>query len=187
MIIDNFVVLNILVLILLNFCFGKNKVDTSSAPKIKFSSPVFGHQEPIPAKYTCQGEEISPPLNWEKGPDGTKSYAIIATDPDAPIPFVTITHWVLYNIPGDQTSLEEDQPPGKELEKGIRQGKRSFGDHSYMGPCPPFGEHRYFFRIYALDTKLDLAPEKASRKKLLKAMQGHILGFGKIYGVYSKK
>ena len=181
------IISSVLVFLLIGLSLAKSGVDTSSANKIDITSPAFAHQESIPAKYTCQGEEISPPLNWEKGPDGTKSYAIIATDPDAPIPFVTITHWVLYNIPADQTSLEEDQPPGKELEKGIRQGKRSFGDHSYMGPCPPFGEHRYFFRIYALDTKLDILPEKASRKKLLKAMQGHILGFGEIYGVYSKK
>ena len=140
-----------------------------------------------PQKYTCQGSDFSPPLKWEKGPEDTKSYAIIVTDPDAPIPFVTITHWVIYNIPSEQDSLQENIPEGENIKNGIKQGKRSFGKHCYMGPCPPFGEHRYFFRIYALDKILELKPEKASRKKVLQAMEGHVIGNGEFYGIYSKK
>ncbi|HMA63516.1 MAG TPA: YbhB/YbcL family Raf kinase inhibitor-like protein [bacterium] len=186
MVINNFVILNLLGLILIGFCFGANDFDAESVSNLQIRCPDFANQAAIPQKYTCQGEELSPPLEWNSGPNATKSYAIIVTDPDAPIPFVTITHWVIYNIPVDQNSLSPGLPEKQQLENGIRQGKRSFGKHSYMGPCPPFGEHRYFFRIYALDKMLDLKPEKASRKKLLKAIEGHVVGFGEMYGVFSK-
>ena len=186
MIINNFFILNLLSLFLISICFGSNDFDPESVSNLKIRCPGFADQAAIPQKYTCQGEEISPPLKWEKGPEETKSYAIIVTDPDAPIPFVTITHWVIYNIPADQTNLQSGIPEKKQLVKGIQQGKRSFGKHGYMGPCPPFGEHRYFFRIYALDKMLDLKPEKASRKKLLKAIKDHVVGFGEMHGVFSK-
>ncbi|MGD2247045.1 MAG: YbhB/YbcL family Raf kinase inhibitor-like protein [Candidatus Methanofastidiosia archaeon] len=123
----------------------------------------------IPSKYTCQGENISPEISWDAVP-GAQGYIVIMTDPDVPhryLPLATWVHWVVYNIPKDVTHLPEGIPKTKLLENDSRQGKTSFKDAGYGGPCPPFGTHRYYFRVYAVDNSITLTPEKATRKQIL--------------------
>jgi len=144
---------------------------------------VFSNNETIPKKYTCDGDDISPPLNWEGKPEGTVSYVLIVDDPDAPAG--TFTHWILYNIPGDLNSLPEGVPQGKEVEYGY-QGRNDFGSYGYGGPCPPRGKpHRYFFKLYALDTKLDLPPG-AKKGDVERAMKGHVIGEAQLIGLYGR-
>ena len=151
---------------------------------IKITSSAFQDGGLIPAKYTCDGADVSPPLQWDAVPEGTKSIALICDDPDAPMG--TFVHWVLFNLPAETRQLAEKVPPDKTLPSGARQGTSDFGRVGYGGPCPPSGTHRYFFKIYALDTKLDL-PAGARKGDLLKAMQGHILGQGQIIGKYKRR
>jgi len=152
--------------------------------EIKITSSAFEEGALIPAKYTCDGEDISPPLQWEAVPEGTKSIALISDDPDAPVG--TWVHWVLYNLPAEAGELSEAIPADETLPGGARQGTTDFGRIGYGGPCPPSGTHRYFFKIYALDTDLDL-PTGADKRELLEAMQGHILGEGRLMGKYARK
>lgn len=152
--------------------------------EIQISSSAFGHEGFIPQKYTCDGENISPPLSWKNIPSGTKSIAIINDDPDAPVG--TWVHWVIYNIPPTANGLPENIKPMEKLPDGTLQGRNSWGKIGYGGPCPPSGVHRYFFKIYALDKVLDLKPG-ATKEELLKAMKGHILAEGQFYGKYSRK
>ena len=142
---------------------------------MKLTSPAFEHQTMIPPKYTCQGEDISPPLTLSNIPKGTESLALINDDPDAPIR--TWNHWLIWNIK-PTGEINENSAPGT-------QGKNSWGRNDYGGPCPPRGKHRYFFKLYALDTKLNL-PEGATKSELEKAMVGHILGQAELVGVYQK-
>jgi len=151
--------------------------------EISIHSPVFNEGEEIPPKYTCDGDDISPPLEWGNLPNGTQSLALICDDPDAPMG--TFVHWVLYNLPSDPTGLVEDIPPQDTLENGATQGITDFKRIGYGGPCPPGGTHRYFFKLYALDTRLDLEPG-ASKPDLLRAMEGHILDAGQLIGIYSR-
>lgn len=151
---------------------------------IQITSSVFKEGEPIPSKYTCDGEDISPPLKWSSLPEGTKSLALISDDPDAPVG--TWVHWVIYNIPPTVTELEEGIPSDKELPSGAKQGMNDFKKIGYGGPCPPSGTHRYFFKLYALDSELNLEP-RATKKDVLKAMEGHILEMGQLMGTYSRK
>ena len=152
---------------------------------IELTSTAFAHNSPIPVKYTCDGEDVSPPLNWTGAPEGTKTIALICDDPDAPMK--TWVHWVLYCIPPDTTSLEEGIPGKETLPNGSRHGINDFRRHGYGGPCPPRGKpHRYFFKLYALDTELELKPG-ARKKDLLKAMEGHIIGKGELIGTYQRK
>jgi Raf kinase inhibitor-like YbhB/YbcL family protein len=137
----------------------------------------------IPSKYTCDGEDISPPLQWDGAPDGTKSIALICDDPDAPMG--TFVHWVLYNLPEETKELTENMPADKELPNGTRQGMTDFRKVGYGGPCPPSGTHRYYFKIYALDTRLDLAAG-ATKSQLLKAMEKHVLAQGELVGKYKR-
>lgn len=137
----------------------------------------------IPAKYTADGEDISPPLSWEGLPGETKSVAIIADDPDAPRG--TWVHWLVWNLPPDVTHLDEGVPADEELPRGGVQGTTDFGTVGYGGPAPPGGTHRYFFRVYALDTVLAL-PASATRPELEQAMEGHILAQGQLMGTYSR-
>jgi Raf kinase inhibitor-like YbhB/YbcL family protein len=146
-------------------------------------SPAFKHGDFIPRKYTCDGIDISPPLNWEHVPEGTKSFALISDDPDAPMG--TWVHWVYYNIPADIRSLPEGIPKDRQLKDGSLQGTTDFRRPGYGGPCPPGGTHRYFFKLYALDTILNLRPG-ATKADVLKAMQGHVMELCDIMGRYKR-
>lgn len=147
-------------------------------------SSAFNDGDLMDAKYTCKGKDVSPPLGWGNAPAGTKSFALICDDPDAPM--MTWVHWVVYDIPTDVTGLPEGVPKDKTLSNGAKQGITDFRDIGYGGPCPPpGGPHRYFFKLYALDTVLNLAPG-LTKKVLLKAMEGHILGEAQIVGKFKR-
>ncbi len=150
---------------------------------IKVTSPAFGEGEMIPAEYTADGRNISPPLDWSPVPEGTKSFALINDDPDAPMG--TWVHWVVYNIGADVTSLEENVLPEETLPNGAVHGTTDFGRIGYGGPAPPSGTHRYFFKVYALDTMLDL-PTGATKGQVEQAMNGHVLAEGRLMGKYSR-
>ena len=149
----------------------------------ELTSSAFAPGEPIPRKYTCDGEDISPPLRWGDPPQDTQSFALIADDPDAPMG--TFVHWVLYNLLAEARALLEAVPTDAELPDGSRHGQNSWQRLGYGGPCPPSGTHRYFFKLYALDTVLDLAAG-ASKEQLLQAMEGHILAQAELMGVYTR-
>jgi Raf kinase inhibitor-like YbhB/YbcL family protein len=151
---------------------------------ISISSSAFQEGGMIPAEYTCDGNDISPPLQWAGVPDGTKSIALICDDPDAPVG--TWVHWVLWNLPPSAGELAKGVSTKPELPDGSRQGISDFGRPGYGGPCPPGGTHRYYFKICALDTKLDL-PSSTRKADLLKAMKGHILAEGQLMGKYSRR
>ena len=151
---------------------------------ISVSSSAFQEGGTIPAKYTCDGNDVSPPLKWTGVPEATKSLALISDDPDAPMG--TWVHWVMWNIPPSARELVENMPPKPELPDGSRQGISDFRRPGYGGPCPPSGVHRYYFRIYALDTVLDLSTS-TRKADLLKAMKGHILAEGQLMGRYSRR
>lgn len=148
-------------------------------------SPAFADGKSIPSKYTCQGEDIPPELRWSNVPEGTRSFALIVDDPDAPDPKRpkrTWVHWVLYEIPSDATSLPER---GRPLPPGTREGVNDWDRTGYGGPCPPIGEHRYFFKLYALDVALgDLS--EPTKTELEDAMTGHILAKAELMGTYEK-
>lgn len=149
----------------------------------ELTSAAFAAGEMIPRKYTCDGDDVSPPLWWKDAPENTLSFALISDDPDAPVG--TWVHWVLFNIPGTATSLPEAMPAQDEFSDGTRHGRSSFGRNAYGGPCPPGGTHRYFFKLYALDTLLDLAPG-AGAQQVTQAMEGHVLGQTELMGRYSR-
>jgi len=157
---------------------GEEKVE------IKIKSKAFKEGEMIPKKYTCDGEDISLPLSWDSVPNGTKTLALISDDPDAPMG--TWVHWVIYNLPGDLKEIPENIPSNETLENGGKQGVNDFGKFGYGGPCPPGGTHRYYFKLYALDTELDLSG-KVTKAQLLKAMEGHILAEGVLMGKYQRQ
>ncbi|RJP20395.1 MAG: YbhB/YbcL family Raf kinase inhibitor-like protein [Candidatus Abyssobacteria bacterium SURF_5] len=151
---------------------------------MQIKSSAFEEGGTIPKKYTCEGQDVSPPLSWSDPPNGTKSLALIADDPDAPMG--TWVHWVLYGLAPDVTRLSEGVPPDNEVLGGARQGRNDFGNIGYGGPCPPPGRpHRYYFKLYALDMKLSLAPG-ARKAELLKAMEAHILAEGQLMGRYGR-
>jgi len=151
--------------------------------EIKIGCPAFEDGGTIPEEHTCDGMDVSPALTWTSGPEGTKTFALICDDPDAPMG--TWVHWVLFNIPADVSELPESIPPERELENGARQGMNDFHKIGYGGPSPPGGTHRYFFKIYALDTEIDLEAG-ATKADLLRAMEGHILAEGQLMGKYSR-
>ena len=152
--------------------------------EIKITSSAFEDGGLIPPKYTCDGADISPPLQWEAVPEGTKSIALICDDPDAPMG--TWVHWVLFNLPAETRELAENTPPDGTLANGAKQGTSDFGRIGYGGPCPPSGTHRYFFKIYALDAQVELAAG-ARKPDLLKAMEGHILAQAQLIGKYKRQ
>lgn len=151
--------------------------------EIEIRSSAFANGSMIPKKYTCDGADISPPLQWSPVPEGTSSIALICNDPDAPMG--TWVHWVLYKLPADTTALPENIPPDAALPNGARQGVTDFGRPGYGGPCPPGGTHRYFFKVYALDIEPDL-PAAATEQDLLDDMAGHILARGQLMGRYKR-
>jgi len=152
--------------------------------EIRIASSAFEDGGLIPAKYTCDGADISPPLQWDAVPEGTGSIALICDDPDAPVG--TFVHWVLFNLPAETKELPENMPADKTLPNGAGQGTTDFGRVGYGGPCPPSGTHRYFFKIYALGTEIHLAAGTGKRE-LLKAMEGHILAQGQLIGKYKRQ
>lgn len=143
---------------------------------MKISSPAFQHNQTIPSKFTCEGEDTNPALTISDVPPEAKSLALIVDDPDAP--GKTWVHWVVYNIPRTVREIKEKSVPGK-------QGLNDFGRMNYGGPCPPSGEHRYFFKLYALDTELNFS-EGISKNRLEEAMKGHILSQAELVGLYKK-
>jgi Raf kinase inhibitor-like YbhB/YbcL family protein len=150
----------------------------------ELSSTAFEPETTIPRTHTCDGDDRSPPLAWHDAPQGTASYALICDDPDAPAG--TWVHWLIWNVPGDGQSLPEGIPTDETLPDGARQGQNDFRRIGYGGPCPPRGRpHRYFFKLYALDTTLDLAPG-ANKKQLLKAIQDHVLAEAELMGRYGR-
>jgi len=164
---------------------GKEVVKEESVTAvIQLTSSAFKEGELIPSKYTCDGEDISPPLSWSNVPKGTKSLALICDDPDAPIG--TWIHWVVYNIPPTVNQLPEGIPATEAIPNGAKQGISDFKRLGYGGPCPPSGTHRYFFKLYALDTQLQLKSE-ATKEDLVGAMEGHTLGTGQLIGKYKRK
>jgi len=155
---------------------------------LTLSSPAFGHEHGIPAQYTCEGENRSPPLQWSELPEGTRSLALIVDDPDAPDPKApkrTWVHWVLYNLPVASSGLDEGVKPSH-LPDGTLEGINDWKRTGYGGPCPPIGRHRYFFKLYALDT---LLPElhHPGKEALLQAMEGHVVEKTELMGTYQKQ
>jgi hypothetical protein len=156
----------------------------NNAFALELKSPAFKDGEYIPDKYTADAEDVSPPLFWKDAPANTKSFVLICDDPDAPVG--TWVHWVIFNIPGDATRLDEDIPKTPRLPDGTTQGINDFRKLGYGGPSPPPGRpHRYFFKLYALDTLLSLKPE-ATKKQVLKAMQGHIIDQATLISLYKR-
>lgn len=150
----------------------------------KIISSAFKEGELIPSKYTCDGENISPQLSWINAPAGTKSFALINDDPDAPIG--DWVHWILYNIPVESKELVENSSKKKLLPVNTIEGNNDWGRIGYGGPCPPSGTHRYFFKIYALDVVLPVK-QGTTKKQLLDAMKGHILATAQLIGKYKRK
>lgn len=176
----------IIALVFVTAAFGCGQAEDNAqaaqaGQMLHISSPAFTAGKAIPARYSCQGEEASPPLNWSGIPPETDSLALIVDDPDAPSG--DWAHWVVYNLPADAGGLAENAA-GKGLPEGAKTGINSWGDAAYGGVCPPSGSHRYRFKLYALDTRLRLdTPDKAA---LLEAMQDHILDKAELTGSYRK-
>ncbi len=173
----------ILLLAIVSGCIAKEN-EVNNMEKVSISSDAFKDGGTIPGEYTCEGENISPPLSWQGVPASTKSIALIMDDPDAP--GRTFVHWVIYNIPGSTQKLANGIPRKEKLADGSLQGMTDFGKAGYGGPCPPPGKpHRYFFKIYALDTMLELQPN-ATKKQLENTMKGHVLAQGELMGRYGR-
>jgi Raf kinase inhibitor-like YbhB/YbcL family protein len=177
--------------ILLVSCSSKSAAHKRAAAEkgatmgFALKSPQWNAGDAIPQQFTCDGRDFSPALEWDGAPEGTKSFSLVTEDPDAP--GGTFIHWVLYDLPADVRALPENLPKQKELPDGTRQGRNGFGRIGYGGPCPPPGPaHRYFFRLYALDKKLDLGAG-ASRAELDRAMKGHVLAQVELMGRYKRR
>jgi Raf kinase inhibitor-like YbhB/YbcL family protein len=172
--------------LLLAVAAGGQAEERSSAMSLKMSSSAFQHEGAIPSRFTCEGDDISPALAWSGVPKEAKSLVLIVDDPDAPdpaAPRMTWVHWVLYNLPPDSARLSESV---KELPAGTREGLNDWRRTGYGGPCPPIGKHRYFHKLYALDTVLpDLG--KPTRTKLEDAMRGHVIAQAELMGTYQKQ
>ncbi len=154
------------------------ETDEVNEMALKISSPAFGNNEDIPAKYTCQGDDISPPLKFEGIPTGTKSLVLICDDPDAP--GGNWDHWIIYNILPTVTEISENSVP-----EGAIEATNSWGAEEYGGPCPPSGKHRYFFKLFALDIILTL-DTGSDKKDVEEAMEGHIIEKAEMIGLYQK-
>lgn len=172
----SFIILGIL------FCYTLQgtRMNNNNNNNFTLTSSAFTHNEMIPSKYTCDGEDISPELKWSNPPADTKSFVLIVDDPDAPSK--TFVHWIIFNIPSRSTHLPENTATDQFI-----SGKTDFnGATKYGGPCPPSGTHRYFFKLYALDTMLDLK-QGTTKEELLKAMEHHILAQTELIGLYQRK
>jgi Raf kinase inhibitor-like YbhB/YbcL family protein len=154
---------------------------------LALKSSAFAHNGEIPRRYTCQGEDISVPLSWSGAPAATKSFVLVVDDPDAPdpkAPRMTWVHWVLYNLPSTANALQEDARSA-DLPKGTLEGLNDWKRTGYGGPCPPIGRHRYFHKLYALDSALP-AMETPTKAELEQAMKGHVLEKAELVGTYQK-
>lgn len=152
--------------------------------KLQVSTNAFQPGTEIPQKFTCSGEDLSPEISWTDLPEGTQSVAVIVDDPDAPVG--TWTHWMVYDLPPSIQKLAQERPRTASLDDGGLQGKNDFGNLGYNGPCPPPGKpHRYFFKVYALDQKLEI-PAGATRKALDEALKGHVLAEGEVMGTFAR-
>lgn len=162
----------------------KAKEEVGKVMSIEIKSSAFQEGGIIPRKHTCDGEDVSPALSWSGVPDGTRGLALICDDPDAPMGIWV--HWVIYGIPADTTDLPEAVPAERTVLESVKQGITDFRRIGYGGPCPPKGApHRYFFKLYALDTDLAL-DSGITKKELLAAMEGHILAQGELMGRYGR-
>ncbi|MDZ8188151.1 MAG: YbhB/YbcL family Raf kinase inhibitor-like protein [Nostoc sp. ChiSLP02] len=186
-----FFVLSVFIIIFSSGCDGNMLVNSSNnnqsakeAIAMKLQSNAFKANDLIPAQYTCDGKNISPPLLWDEIPKETQSIALIVDDPDAP--GRTFVHWVIYDIPNTIREFPENISAVKTLPNGGVQGKNDFGNFGYGGPCPPSGTHRYFFKLYALDKSLSLAAG-ATKNQILAAMEGHVLATAELIGRYKRQ
>jgi Raf kinase inhibitor-like YbhB/YbcL family protein len=157
------------------------KSHVHARPSLDVSSSGFRSDGPIPERYTCDGEDLSPPLAWTAGPAGTQSYALIVDDPDAASGL--FTHWIAWNLTA--TELSEAAHPSGDAARPWSEGRNSFGRHGWGGPCPPSGTHRYVFHVHALDTRLEL-PDTAEVQQLRATMEGHELARGVLVGTYRR-
>lgn len=181
---------NVIILACLIFCIypaATSAAEGAAAMSMTITSTAFGHLAGIPKRFTCDSDNVSPALSWSDIPQHAKSLVLIVDDPDAPTPLapvMTWVHWLLYNMPVAVTGLPENVAPGA-LPEGTLQGKNDWKQTGYRGPCPPMGKHRYFFKLYALDSALlDLhAPDKA---QLEQAMAGHIIAHAELIGTYKR-
>ena len=155
---------------------NQGMIELDKGERMQLSSPSFKNNMSIQQKFTCQGENINPPLVILNPPKETKNFALVVDDPDAPGGM--FVHWVVFNIPPETHEIPENSVPGT-------QGRNDFGQLDYGGPCPPSGEHRYFFKLYALDSKLNLK-EGVTKKELEKAVEGHVLDKTELIGLYKK-
>ena len=154
---------------------------------LTLTSSAFAPGATIPARYTCAGADVSPPLVWSGGPVGTRTFALVVDDPDAPDPAApkrVWVHWVLYNVPADVGALPEGAS-GRGLPPGAREGRNDGGAVGWSGPCPPIGRHRYFHKLYALDAALPDLGDRATKADLERAMQGHVLASAELVGTFS--
>jgi hypothetical protein len=177
-------------LIVFAFCFSLLALGNCFVPEqggamsLQITSSAFPAGDTIPKKFTCDGPDVSPKLAWADSPPKTQSFALIMDDPDAPVG--TWVHWVLYDLPADAKELSEGVAKQEQLSNGARQGRNDFGKIGYGGPCPPPGKpHRYFFKLYALDAKLNLKAG-ATKAEVERAMKGHILAQGELIGKYGR-
>src|SRR5216117_1384043 len=159
--------------------------ETKGGGTMDLKSSAFQSGAEIPRKYTCDANDVSPSLSWDKAPAGTKALALIADDPDAPVG--TWVHWVIYDLPADTKELAEGIATSETLANGAKQGINDFRKVGYGGPCPPPGlPHRYFFKLYALDAELSLKP-RATKQDVERAMEGHIIAQAQLMGTYQRK
>jgi Raf kinase inhibitor-like YbhB/YbcL family protein len=174
----------LLVLILLCAnCTRDNSEPRRSNNEMQITSSAFAGGSLIPAKYTCDGNDLSPPIKWSGAPAGTKSFAVVCNDPDAPMG--NWVHWVVFNIPATTTELAEALPINQQVLETVRQGINDFKKTGYGGPCPPPGDtHHYHFRIYALDTMIGLS--MPTKLEFMSALEGHVLAEGELIGTYKK-
>ena len=164
---------------------GAMSSENAQGGTMKISSDAFAANETIPKKFTCDGPDASPKLTWSEPPAKTQSFALIMDDPDAPAG--TWVHWVLFDLPAETRELAEGVAKQEQLANGARQGRNDFGKIGYGGPCPPPGNpHRYFFKLYALDTALRLKPG-AAKQDVEAAMKGHILATAQLMGTYARQ
>ena len=161
-----------------------SEIKGAKPAKLDVRSPAFQEGAMIPKLYTCDGKNVSPPLIWGVVPERAQSIALICDDPDAPRG--TFVHWVLFNLPTETKGLPENVPVGKTLANGAKHGAGTSKKNGYMGPCPPSGVHRYYFKVYALDSKLNL-DSGITKEQLLKAMDGRVLAEGQLMGTYKRQ